>query len=394
MELGGERAGLLDAVDDGPADPHARIIADLLEVDAAQVSIIGHRRQHLLGRHGLAGALGERRRTPLEQSLDRVVADRDALLRVEDMAADPSLREHPARTGLGVEAYLGVPLRAPSSEVVGAVAAIHRAPRPWTDEDLTQLQAMRDLVQVELRRLLRSRQHRARAEEVALLLSTLRHELGGELAIVLGGIETAMLPGIDDDLRNQVLANARRDCRRVVSTLDALLRVDSRAPVQLREVRLEELVTEVINSTANGTANGHDTSRIALDIADCRLVTEAVLLGHIVRNLLDNARKYSEGPIQVTARCGEGTARITVADEGPGIPEHVVSQLYEPFSRARTDGGASGFGLGLYIIRNLCQRLGGTLSVDTDEHGTAITITVPDQDQSPTTSVVSGSDRI
>lgn len=379
MELGGERSGLLDAVDDGPVDPHARIVAELLECDAAQVSIIGHRRQHLLGRHGLSDWFGERRRTPLDQSLDRTVADRDAALRVDDMAADPSLREHPARTALGVEAYLGVPLRAPSGEVVGAVSAIHRAPRPWTDADLSQLQALRDLVQVELGSLLRSRQHRTRAEEVALLLSTLRHELGGELAIVLGGIETAMLSGIDGDLRNQVLANARRDCRRVVSTLDALLRVDSRAPVQLREVRLEELVTDVINSTASG----HDTSRITLDIADGRLVTETVLLGHVVRNLLDNACKYTEGPVAVTGGCGDGTAHVTVADEGPGIPEHVVSQLYEPFSRARTEGGPSGFGLGLYIIRNLCQRLDGTLAVDTDEHGTAITITVPDQGQSP-----------
>lgn len=379
MEFGDERATLVDAVDDGPADPHARIVANLLECDAALVSVIGPRHQHLLGRHGLAGPLEQRRRTPLEQSLDRIVVDRDTPLRLDDLATDPAFRDHPARTGLGVEAYLGVPLRAPSGEIVGAVCAIHHSPRQWSGEDLDQLEAMRDLVQVELRPLLRARQDRARAEEVALLLSTLRHELGGELAIVLGGIETAMLPSIDQDLRNQVLANARRDCRRVVSTLDALLRMDNRAPVQLRQVQLEELVTDVMD----GTAIGHDTSRITLDIEDCRLVTETVLLGHIVRNLIDNAYKYSEGPVAVTGGCGDGTAHITVADEGPGIPEPVVAQLYEPFSRARTDGGASGFGLGLYIIRNLCRRLDGTLSVDTGEHGTAITITVPDQGQSP-----------
>ncbi len=379
MELGDERASLLDAVDDGPVDPHARIVANLLECDAAVVSVIGRQRQHLLGRHGLLGSLGEQRRTPLDLSLDRIVAERGTPLRLDALGTDPTFREHPARTGLGVEAYLGVPLRAPSGEIVGAVSAIHTSPRQWSEEDLEQLEAMRDLVEVELRPMLRSRQDRARAEEVVLLLSTLRHELGGELAIVLGGIETAMLPGIEEELRNHVLSNARRDCRRVVSTLDALLRMDNRAPVQLRDVQLEELIIEIINSTAIG----HDTSRITLDIEDCPLVTEAVLLGHVVRNLVDNACKYTEGPIEVTASCHGDGARITVTDQGPGIPEHVVAQLFEPFSRTRTDGGDSGFGLGLYIIRNLCRRLEGTLSVDTDEGGTAITITVPDQGQSP-----------
>lgn len=379
MELGGERASLLDLVDQGPMDPHAHIISELLGCDAALVTVVGHERQHFLGRTGPDDALGSDRRTPLDHTLCRIVAEQGTPLRLDRLSTRSEYHDHPARTALGVEAYLGVPLCAPSGEVVGAVCGLHLTPRAWSDQDLERLEAMRDLVQVELRPLLQSRQDRARAEEIALLLSTLRHELGGELAIVLGGIETAMLPGIDQDLRHRVLHNARRDCRRVISTLDALLRIDSRAPAQLLEVVLDELVTDVVAATPSE----HDTERITVAVEPCRVVTEAVLLGHVVRNLVDNACKYAPGPIEISGGCRGNDAWVTVADQGPGIPDDVVGQLFEPFSRTHTDGGTTGFGLGLYIIRNLCERLEGTLTVDTDADGTAVTVTVPDQRQSP-----------
>lgn len=379
MELGDARARLLDLVDDGPMDAHARIITGLLGCDAALVTVVGKHEQHFLGRTGLNGALGSRRRTPLSHSLCRVVADQATPLRLERLGTRSEYRDHPARTDLGVEAYLGVPLSAPSGEVVGAVCGLHLTPHTWSDEDVERVAAMRDLVQVELRPLLRSQQDRARTEEVALLLSTLRHELGGELAIVLGGIETAMLPDLDQDLRRRVLHNARRDCRRVISTLDALLRIDARAPAQLRKVALDELVADAVAAVPAEA----DTDRTTVAVEACHLVTEPVLLDHVVRNLVDNACKYSTGPVEVRGGCDQDNAWVTVADHGPGIPDGVVDQLFQPFSRTRTDGGASGFGLGLYIVRNLCERLDGTLAVDTGADGTAITVTVPDQHQSP-----------
>ena len=103
----------------------------------------------------------------------------------------------------------------------------------------------------------------------------------------------------------------------------------------------------------------------------------------MLRNLVDNACKYSDGEVVVTARQVGGSAQLVVADRGPGIPDAVIDQLYEPFSRPRDDGGASGFGLGLYIIRTLCQRLGAGIAVDTGADGTTVTVTVPNRGQSP-----------
>lgn len=379
MSDSGERDRLLDVVDDAPMDEHARLVRRLLDCDGALVTVLDEDTQRFLGLAGLDGPAKARRGTPLDRSLCQIAAASERPLQVDDLGADPAFRDHRARTELGIEAYLGVPLRTPSGQVVGAVCGTDDRPHAWSLRDLELLRAMRDLIQVEMRPLLRATRDRARAEEVSLLLSTLRHELGGELAIVLGGIETAMLPGIDEELRQKVLGNARRDCRRVVSTLDALLRMDTRAPIRLREVELSDLLDEVVLSAAAR----HDTRRLDVDVQPCTLVTEPTLLEHVVRNLVDNACKYSEGPVSVVGGPHRLGAQVTVADEGPGIPEDVVTQLFEPFSRPRDDGGASGFGLGLYIIRTLCDRLDAVLAVDTDQGGTRITVVVPDARQSP-----------
>ena len=379
MDDAGERDRLLDVVDDAPMDEHANLVRRLLGCDGALVTVLDDQAQRFLGQAGLDGSARARRGTPLDRSLCRITAAGDQPLQVDDLGAEPSLRDHRARTELGVEAYLGVPLRTPSGLVVGAVCGLDHAPHAWTDRDLELLHAMRDLIQVELRPLLRATRDRARAEEVSLLLSTLRHELGGELAIVLGGIETAMLPGIDHELQQRVLGNARRDCRRVISTLDALLRMDGRAPIRLRDVELADVLDDVVTSAAAR----HDTRRIDVDVEPCALVTEPTLLEHVVRNLVDNACKYSQGAVQVLGGPHRLGAQVTVADEGQGLPEDVVTQLFEPFSRPRDDGGESGFGLGLYIIRTLCDRLDARLAVDTDQGGTRITVVVPDARQSP-----------
>lgn len=379
MALVSDRRRLLDAVPDGPLDHHAALVRDLLGCDAALVTVLDDDDQRFLGLTGFDGPIAAARGTPLDQSLCRHVAAGATPLRFVDLTDDPRVPPLPDGTPMGMTAYLGVPLTAPDREVIGAVCALERAPRDWSADDLARLEVVRDMVQTELRLVVESRRHRARTEEVSLLLSTLRHELGGQLAIVLGGLETSLLPGIDEELRDRVLRNARRDCRSVISTLDALLRVDSRAPAQLQEVDVARLAEDAVQVVAEA----HATERILLRAESVTIVTEGTLLQHVVRNLVDNACKYGQGAVRVTVAASGDGVTVTVADRGPGMPDEVLDQLYTPFSRERDDGGASGFGLGLYIVRTLCQRLGAELDVATSPDGTTITVTAPDRRQSP-----------
>jgi signal transduction histidine kinase len=85
----------------------------------------------------------------------------------------------------------------------------------------------------------------------------------------------------------------------------------------------------------------------------------------ILVNLFDNAFKYGRPPVSVTVGLAGETLAVTVRDAGPGIPSDEQERIFERFYRsdpkqARAPGGT---GLGLYIARELAERMGGSLEV-------------------------------
>lgn len=367
-----DHAHLIDVTRSGPLDTHARLLRDSVATDAALVTVLDRDHQWFLGAAGLSDDQTAARRAPLAQSLCRTVKVTGAPLRIDDLPNDARWRDHEA-TGLGVGAYYGVPLALPDGDVVGAVCALHLGPHRWTDHERQQVSRMRDVVEVDLGHLLDAEHRKARADESALLLSTLRHELAGELQIVQGGIETALLPHVEPELRDHLLQRARHQAEQVVETLDALLRMDERVPSRPRDVALSDVADQAASISVV------DAGRLHVDVAAVRVQVDAVLLVHVVRNLLDNAAKYTAGPVELTGGTDAGQrAQLTVRDHGPGLPEHVRDQLFEPFLDGTSSGG--GFGLGLSIVRRLSSRLDADLAVDSTTDGTSVTVRLP---QSP-----------
>ena len=101
-------------------------------------------------------------------------------------------------------------------------------------------------------------------------------------------------------------------------------------------------------------------------------------------NLIENATKYAPPGTAITidAVKGRNGWRITVSDEGPGIPAIDHDRVFDRFYRggAEETRGASGTGLGLYIVRRLVQRLGGTIQLqDRAPHGAIFVASFPDR---------------
>lgn len=114
------------------------------------------------------------------------------------------------------------------------------------------------------------------------------------------------------------------------------------------------------------------------DLVGRPLETDRRLLRVVLRNLLENALKYTqEGCITMVAEESDQGVRIRISDTGPGIPEQHRVLIFEPFERVQ-DRGVQGSGLGLAIVRDLVDALGGSITLESQVGvGSTFTVTLP-----------------
>ena len=103
------------------------------------------------------------------------------------------------------------------------------------------------------------------------------------------------------------------------------------------------------------------------------VVTDARRVERVVANLIDNATRHGEGVRQVLIAVSEERVRIHVDDAGPGLSPDVVDSLFEPFARGAdvSERGVEGAGLGLAIVREQSEAIGGRVTVSTSPQGGA-----------------------
>jgi len=135
-------------------------------------------------------------------------------------------------------------------------------------------------------------------------------------------------------------------------------------------------LANVLEVCANSVCLRYRVSRsvICVETTPCTIRASRVDLEMIFRNLIDNAVKYagSEPRVDVTLRVTPRGGTVTrIGDNGPGIPKHLRRKIFGRFVRLgmELERKQSGTGLGLYIVRTLVRRLGGTIRVRDRESG-------------------------
>lgn len=177
----------------------------------------------------------------------------------------------------------------------------------------------------------------------------------------------------------QTLADSLlRDAERLARLVDDLLqlaRLDDRPRLRLTSVDLDEIVfTEVCQARLR--------TRLVIDqhaVGAARLRGDADALTRVVRNLLDNALRYARNRVDVSLGMTGGTARLVVADDGPGIPEADRERVFGRFTRL--DGARSrdtgGSGLGLAIVRDIVTAHHGRTLIEDNRPGARLIVLLP-----------------
>ncbi|MEZ5650443.1 MAG: ATP-binding protein [Burkholderiaceae bacterium] len=220
-------------------------------------------------------------------------------------------------------------------------------------------------------------EQRRRSRQKSDFVSMVSHELRAPLTVIRGTLDAlgAGMLGALDESANEILELGQRNCQRLASLIEDLLDVNQIESGVMRmcigEVSSAMLVRDAIASMraiADEAGVGLRVGPIAdpgLISADPRRVTQVLV------NLLGNAIKFSPvgKTVEISSRPVGTMLRVSVADQGPGIPNAFKPRLFELFSRDPevAASGKEGFGLGLCISKGLIERMGGSIGFDSEQ---------------------------
>lgn len=217
-------------------------------------------------------------------------------------------------------------------------------------------------------------------------ISIASHELKTPLTSIKGTAQLALrsrsiTPAPIERLwRHLETIDAQADRLRML--IDDLLDV-SRMQAGRLDLRLERADLRSLVLTVVETLPDSERTRVRLAAPDAVPgYWDTLRLDQVIMNLLDNALKYSprHSPIDVRIAAEDGCAVLAVTDCGIGIPHDELGELFAPFARASNASihNESSLGLGLYITRQIVERHGGTIAVDSVEgQGSTFTIRLP-----------------
>jgi two-component system OmpR family sensor kinase len=209
-------------------------------------------------------------------------------------------------------------------------------------------------------------------------MASIGHELRTPVTIARGHLELLrQLDGDDPQADDETVAIVQDELARMgrlVEDLMAIARADMDEFVRPRPVELvawfEELELKLAGVPGSEQVRIHPPPPVVLE-ADPDRLAQAVL------NLVNNALTHTPDgtPVRVGARQDPGHVVLTVADDGPGIPDEIRDRLYEPFVRAGE--APTSTGLGLSVVRAVAQAHGGHVSLDTGPEGSTFAVHLP-----------------
>jgi PAS domain S-box-containing protein len=223
-------------------------------------------------------------------------------------------------------------------------------------------------------------------------LATMAHELRTPLTPLRTYVQTLGRTVGDGTATSALVERLSAQLGRLTALVQELgdsAQLDEGRPLHLvlERVELGAVVQRVVEAHRAGVElkitpdRGHVIT--TAEACPCHVQGDPLRLEQVVTNLLDNALKFSPGggAITIDVARGRGTCRISIADEGIGVPAEELSALTRRYFRASnaTEERFPGIGLGLSLCREIVEQHGGTLAIESQlARGTVATISLPE----------------
>jgi signal transduction histidine kinase len=218
-------------------------------------------------------------------------------------------------------------------------------------------------------------------------VAAVSHEFRSPLTTVRQLAEMLEMGQVPNEARRlkyyQVLAGEAKRLQHLVETLLNFGRMEAGAQrYRMEELDIANLVRQVANEVGAQTQESGRRIEIAGPQGECRVLADAETLALALRNLLDNAVKYSPAGAVVGIHWGQENGRVSirVVDQGPGIDAAERDAVFRKFVRGRAaaEGNVKGTGVGLAMVRQILAAHGGEVQLESElGHGSTFTLLLP-----------------
>ncbi|RVT93918.1 sensor histidine kinase [Sphingomonas crocodyli] len=343
-----QRYAILDTPRDGAFDRITQIAARIFNVPIAIVSLVDHDRIWFKSHHGLDVAEIGR-----EPGLCASAILGEAAWIVTEAHVDPRTLANPLVAGaFGLRFYAGVPLRTHDGYNLGTLCVIDQAPREITTEEIAQLEDLAGLVMEQMELRLAARRS---AERVAIIQREVDHRLVNNLNTL-----SLMLMMQQDEVVDLLARHQLRDAASRISAIADLHRAflttgwgaaDDPAPERAAGLTYLRRLCIKLSEMLGGR----------IEVAGTEIILHPLQvqsLGLIVHELAMNALKHGGRRIVIRlATTGDGRHKLTVSDDGPGLPDG-----FDPWDESHG-------GVGMSIVVAMTEQLEGELTFDSPTAG-------------------------
>ncbi len=356
---------ILDTPSEEEFDEIVQLASQICDTPVSLISLIDSHRQWFKARIGV-----EVDETPRDLAFCAHAIHHDEALVVNDATQDERFANNPlVASDPNIRFYAGLPLITPSGYRLGTLCVIDKKPRNLSDEQLFALKVLSKQVvrQLELKRQNQSlakslNQIQVQNKELTRLnhigdrlISIISHDLSSPLSSIKGVVSLLNQEQLTREEIQYITSNITLLIDSSSELLEQLLhwgnsKIRGDAP-NIQPIRLHSLVEEKIDKFKLLTQPKGNTIVNNVD-SSYELLADAVLLKFIIRNLIQNANKFTEeGTIEIGAEHNEEFHIITIKDSGCGMTPEQTEQLFDWGNRFSTLGTSDekGSGLGLLI---------------------------------------------
>lgn len=321
-------------------------------------------------------------RLDVTTTLCEEVRDSGRAVIIDNVQDSDQYREHHTPRIYGFQSYFSIPIFRTDGSYFGTLCGLDPEPARLADNvTVATMHLFAELVSKQLevdKKLVAARADLLSERETAELREQFIAVLGHDLRTPLGSIllGTDLLAHKHPDPASQpIVERIRRSATRMAALVDDVLdftrgRMGSGIPMSLREADAGATLEQVVDELRGVYPQRVIEARIAPDL---HLRCDPERIAQLLSNLLKNALVHgsAQAPVRVAASMVEGEFVLSVANEGPELPQEVIDGLFKPYWRAAARSGSEGLGLGLYIVDQIARAHHGTIEVSS-QGGTTV----------------------